>query len=113
TVPGPGPGRLVGGLLGGAGDGPASLETESDADRAAVLARLERLGRDAQLGERAVCPLAELWVGAPGAKPSVPLLRGLGGAAGGRFGTPADAEATVVAWRERLAAGAAPLELLS
>jgi DNA-binding transcriptional ArsR family regulator len=89
------PERLFERLLEGVGDGPASLETESDADRAAVLARLERLGRDPKLRRRYVALLRELW-----------------SAAEGRFGTPADAEATVVAWRERLAAGATPLELL-
>jgi len=89
------PERLFERLLQGVGEGPASLETESDADRAAVLARLERLGGDARLRKRYVALLRELWT-----------------AAAGRFGTPADAEATVVAWRERLAAGAAPLELL-
>jgi len=87
--------RLFARLLEGVGDGPASLETESDEDRAAVLARLERLGGDARLRRRYVDLLRELWA-----------------AAEGRFGSPADAEATVVAWRERLAAGATPLELL-
>src|SRR5262249_43460382 len=88
------PERLFERLLQGVGEGPASLETESDADRAAVLARLERLGGDARLRKRYVALLRELWT-----------------AAAGRFGTPADAEATVVAWRERPAAGAAPPEL--
>jgi len=95
TLLDPEPERLFARLLEGVGDGPASLETESDEDRAAVLARLERLGGDARLRRRYVDLLRELWA-----------------AAEGRFGSPADAEATVVAWRERLAAGATPLELL-
>jgi len=95
TLLDPEPERLFERLLEGVGDGPASLETESDEDRAAVLARLERLGSDARLRKRYVNLLRELWA-----------------AAEGRFGTAADAEATVVAWRERLAAGAAPLEVL-
>jgi DNA-binding transcriptional ArsR family regulator len=95
TILDPEPERLFARLLEGVGDGPASLETESDEDRAAVLARLERLGGDARLRRRYVDLLRELWA-----------------AAEGRFGSPADAEATVVAWRERLAAGATPLELL-
>jgi DNA-binding transcriptional ArsR family regulator len=95
TLLDPEPERLFARLLDGVGDGPASLETESDEDRAAVLARLERLGGDARLRRRYVDLLRELWA-----------------AAEGRFGSPADAEATVVAWRERLAAGATPLELL-
>ena len=48
-------------------------------------------GVDARLRKRYVALLRELWA-----------------AAEGRFGSPADAEATVVAWRERLAAGAGP-----
>src|SRR5690349_3782004 len=39
----PEPDALFARLLEGVGEGPANLETESDADRAAVLARLERL----------------------------------------------------------------------
>ena len=43
----------------------------------------------------------------------VEVLRDLWEAVGNRFGDQADAEATAVTWRERLAAGASPVDLLS
>jgi ArsR family transcriptional regulator len=88
------PERLFAKVLEGAGEGPANLETENESDRAAVMARLERLAGDPRLRKRYVALLRELWA-----------------AAEGRFGDPGDADATVAAWRERLAAGASPLEL--
>src|SRR3954447_18425864 len=87
------PERLFAKILEGVGEGSANLATESEADRAAVLARLERLAGDPRLRKRYVALLRELWT-----------------AAEGRFGDPGDADATVSAWRERPAGGASPLE---
>jgi DNA-binding transcriptional ArsR family regulator len=96
TLRDPDPSALLASILDGVGEGPVNLETESESDRAAILDRLDRLGRDAKLRERYVAVLRDLW-----------------DAAAGRFGEQADAEATAVTWRERLAAGASPLDLLS
>ncbi len=96
TLLDPDPTALLDFILGGVGEGPVNLETESDQDRAAIIDRLGRLQRDSRLRTRYVAVLRDLW-----------------DATLGRFGDQADAEATAVTWRERLAAGAAPIDLLS
>jgi DNA-binding transcriptional ArsR family regulator len=92
----PDPTALLAYIGEGVGEGPVNLDTENEHDRAAIIDRLERLGRDADLRKRYVAVLSDLWK-----------------AAAGRFGDQADAEATAVTWRERLAAGASPVDLLS
>jgi DNA-binding transcriptional ArsR family regulator len=96
TLLDPDPTALLDFIVAGVGEGPVNLETENERDRAAIIDRLDRLGRDARLRKRYVALLRDLWE-----------------AAEGRFGDQADAEATAVTWRERLAAGASPLDLLS
>jgi DNA-binding transcriptional ArsR family regulator len=96
TMLDPDPTALLASILEGVGEGPVNLETENEHDRAAIIDRLDRLGRDARLRKRYVKVLRDLW-----------------DAVGNRFGDQADAEATAVTWRERLAAGASPIDLLS
>ena len=96
TLLDPDPTALLDAILAGIPDGPVALETENEQDRAAIITRLDRLTGDAKLRKRYVAVLRELW--------DVTL---------GRFGDQADAEATAATWRERLAAGATPTDLLS
>ena len=96
TLLDPDPAALLDFIVGGVGEGPVNLETENEHDRAAIIDRLDRLARDARLRKRYVEVLRDLWE-----------------AVGNRFGDQADAEATAVTWRERLAAGASPVDLLS
>ena len=96
TLLDPAPAALLDFIVDGVGEGPVNLETENEHDRAAIIDRLDRLARDARLRKRYVEVLRDLWE-----------------AVGNRFGDQADAEATAVTWRERLAAGASPVDLLS
>jgi DNA-binding transcriptional ArsR family regulator len=96
TLLDPDPSALLASILAGVPDGPVALETENEHDRVAIVERLERLRGDAKLRKRYVAVLRELW--------DVTL---------GRFGDQADAETTAATWRERLAAGASPIDLLS
>jgi DNA-binding transcriptional ArsR family regulator len=80
----------------GVPDGPLGLETETEAERAAMAARVERLSGDREFRRRWIKLLRRTW--AAGA-PSV-----------------FDREArdrTIQAWRARLADGASPLDLLN
>lgn len=95
TLLDPGPDRFLELLEQGVGEGDVNLDTESSEERAAVIHRLERLGRDGRLRRRYAALLRDIWT-----------------AAEGRFGDPASAETTAAQWRERLAAGADPLDLL-
>ncbi len=96
TLLDPDPTALLDFIVDGVGEGPVNLETENEHDRAAIIDRLDRLAGDARLRKRYVEVLRDLWE-----------------AVGNRFGDQADAEATAVTWRERLAAGASPVDLLS
>ena len=92
----PDPTALLDFILDGVGEGEVNLETESEEERAEIIDRLDRLAGDARLRKRYVKVLRDLWE-----------------AVGNRLGDQADAEATAVTWRERLAAGASPVDLLS
>lgn len=96
TLLDPDPTALLDCIVDGVGEGEVDLETESEHDRAAIIGRLDRLAGDARLRKRYAQVLRDLWE-----------------AVGNRFGDQADAEATAVTWRERLAAGASPVDLLS
>lgn len=96
TLLDPDPTALLDFIADGVGEGEVNLKTENEHDRTAIIGRLDRLAGDARLRVRYATVLRDLWQ-----------------AVGDRFGDQADVEATAATWRERLAAGASPVDLLS